>query len=598
MKKQVAAAMLAASMAVTGVASLGSTPVNVMAASYITESGIVDFGDGSASITIQGNESQSLIGKKFNVYKLFNAENSVGGESINYSFNDTYKVALQNVVGGKLSKTPSEVTEYEVIDYIQSLNSNVVNGAQADQTLEGNYSDFRYFVEELRDEIISLGFSGDTVTVDTVSANNSVKFTGLDYGYYVVDEVTEVDGENSTSSLIMVNTANPDAEIDIKSDCPPDVVKKVKEDDNTDEVGNDGWSDMADYEIGQAIPFEYKTTLTNMNGYDEYYLAFHDVMDEALTFDKDSVEITISDGEKEYTMTSTEFSVVESQDADTTFKVEISDIKAIVDREFDNIDELGHNTYGQEVTVSYNAKLNDKAIEDTGRPGFENDVRIEYSNDPDSAGKGSTGFSEWDTVAVFTYKLDVLKTNNDGTALEDAKFKLYYDEDCTKEVYVKATEKGYIVVNSDSVDAGVTPVEMSSNANGNFIIFGLDDGTYYLKETEAPDGYRKIEDPITLNIDATFIADRNEYIKGDGATDKALVDLKYSAYIKQFVNGKYETSTEELVSDVDAGSANLTVVNHVGSKLPVTGSSLALVMVVLGSAGMVGGIKTLKKREQ
>ena len=66
-----------------------------------TPNGVADFGQGSASITIQPNNGQSLVGKKFNVYKLFDAENAVDQESINYTWNDAYKTALQTVVGKK-----------------------------------------------------------------------------------------------------------------------------------------------------------------------------------------------------------------------------------------------------------------------------------------------------------------------------------------------------------------------------------------------------------------------------------------------------------------------------------------------------------------
>ena len=103
-------------------------------------------GVGSAQITISGNSGQTLVGKKFNVYKLFDTENSAELESINYTINPTYKTPLQNVVGKKLNKAAAQVTEYEIIDYIQSLNTNKVEGAHADQTLEGRYSDFRCFV--------------------------------------------------------------------------------------------------------------------------------------------------------------------------------------------------------------------------------------------------------------------------------------------------------------------------------------------------------------------------------------------------------------------------------------------------------------------
>lgn len=598
-RKKLFAAMMAFTMACTGgVASMSGALVNVQAASFNTfntESGIADLGDGTASITIQGNAGQSLVGKQFNVYKLFDAANASNGESINYTMNVAYKTALQNVVGAALSKTPASVTEYEIIDYIQSLNTNEVAGAQTEQTPEGSYSDFRYFVDDLRDELVSLGCDCDTITVNTVSGSNSVKLSGLEYGYYLIDEVTSVAGENAASSLCMVNTVNPTAEINIKSDFPDNPEKKVQEDDNKNEIGNNGWNDVADFEIGQTVPFEYSSTIPNMNGYETYYYAWNDRMSEALTFDKDSVEIVISNGSKEYTLAESEFTVVENPDQDTTFKVAIADIKAIVDREFPDFDEYGHNTYGQTVTVTYDAKLNDKAVDYTGRPGIENDVRLEYSNDPDSE---SRGFTPWDTVIVFTYKLDGVKTNDAGEVLQDAKFRLFSDEACTEEVYVKKTDKGYIVINRDSVGGddhtgGTVPadaVEMVSDENGNFAIYGLDTGVYYLKEEAAPDGYRLLLDPIKLDVVATYTEKRNDYVKGDGATDKTLKALDITASIEEVTNA--------LVTDVEEGSGNLTVINHVGSKLPVTGSAGVLGLMAVGIPAMIGAVKLNKKKNE
>lgn len=122
---------------------------------YNTQNGVATLGTGTAGITIAGNSGQTLIGKWFNVYKLFYAENSRDGESINYTFNPTYEQALKNVVAKALSKdgkqtSADQVTEYMVIDYIQTLNTNPVEGTQTDQTLEGSYSLFRYFVEKER----------------------------------------------------------------------------------------------------------------------------------------------------------------------------------------------------------------------------------------------------------------------------------------------------------------------------------------------------------------------------------------------------------------------------------------------------------------
>lgn len=41
-----------------------------------------------------------------------------------------------------------------MIDYIQSLNNNQVEGAQTEQNIECSYSEFRYFVRGLRDQIV------------------------------------------------------------------------------------------------------------------------------------------------------------------------------------------------------------------------------------------------------------------------------------------------------------------------------------------------------------------------------------------------------------------------------------------------------------
>lgn len=604
-KNVVFAGLTALSMILSPVATCVAqlvTPVYAAEATqtYATPNGVADFGKGNASITITPNAGQSLVGKKFNVYKLFDAENAVDNESINYTWNNDYKTALQTVVGKKINKSASSVTEYDVIDYIQTLNTNKVEGAQADQKLEGRYSNYRYFVEALRDELVKEGLSPNTVNVTAVNAvDGSVKFSGLGYGYYLTDEVTAVQDTHSAASLILTNTANPNAQVNIKSDYPT-LIKKINEDDN-----NVGWNDIGDYEIGQTVPYYHDTYVPDMNGYQTYKMIFHDKMDNALTFNKDSVSITISNNKKSYTLKSNEFKVVENSGEDT-FYAEIPDLKAIVDKQFpEGMNNNNENTYGQSVRLNYNATLNDNASTRTGRAGFENAVRLEYSNNPDSDGNGSTGTTPWDTVVCFTYKINGLKVNNHNKLLKNAKFRLYSDENCTNEVYVKDSPNGYVVINRDSLGGtdhtgGARPgnaVEMASDAKGVFTILGLDQGTYYLKETNSPAGYRELQDPIVLNIKPTFNADRNNYVSGEGATEKTLQKLEATAHVKEFLNGAYKESDTDLKTDVTDGSANITVVNYVGTKLPITGSNLTMICLGAGTITVVGALALDKKRK-
>ena len=568
------------------VAQFGSFPqVKAAEDGYVTKEGIVDFGKGDALIHLKGNLGQSLAGKKLEIYQLFEAENAVGLESIDYMMNPTYEGTLKKVVGSRLEKEAEKVTEYEVLDYMQNLNSHVIEGAHAKQTLEGRYSDYRYFIEELVAQLQKDGIRGIEVAVKDTKTDGSVELRGLMYGYYMIGDISDAVGKHTALSMPMLNTTNPEAQVKIKADYPI-IVEKIQEDDNREQIGEDGWNDMADYEIGQYVPLRYQSSIPNINGYHSYYYAWHTNMNEALTLQPDSIQITIQ-GEKQgeeilYQVKPEEYKLI-TDEVDDTFVIEITDVKAIVDREFPNQNKNSENVYGQAVTVHYLAVLNDKAALDTGRPGFENDVRLEFSNNPNQGGERETGFTAWDSVVCFTYGFNGLKTNNYGMNLEGATFRLYQDKDCKQEIYVKKVADRYHVMHPDTWE-GEKPkqaVEMVSNLNGEFHVYGLDSGIYYLKEIQAPTGYRPLLDPVEIEIKATFPEERNQYVKGEGAGDKVL-NLAASAHIKMFKNGVETEEDIALDTDSEVGTMNLQIINDVGKKLPITGSYAMPILGVLG----------------
>lgn len=663
-------------------------PMTVFAETYQATQGQVQVKpDGSGQtdgiINLNGAKStQSIKNKKFMFYKIFNVENAVHEESTNYSWNPKYKAVVQEVVFNKLSaeykqnnkiNQASDVSEYAAIDYIQSLNEHKVEGSKTEQKLNGRYSQFRYFVEDLKDAIRAKKIDGDLIEVATPSDKNSIKVTGLSWGYYVVDEVTTgddvsngqpnntdvtpdghvgaSDGIHYASSLVLVNTVNNEVTITLKSDMP-EIKKKIQEDDNQDAVGNKGWNDIADFQIGQTVPYQNDVTIPDMNGYEQYYFAIEDRMDPALTFhaDKSKIKITLTKGDKTYKVKDNEYhltafganssakvdEITEKANFKTdesTFGVEFTDIKAIIDREFNNKNAKNENDYSDmNFHIEYEATLNDKASENTGRPGFENDVRLIFSNNPDVSGKGERGKTPWDTVVAFTYRLNGNKVNTNNFALEGAKFRIYTDEAMKNEVIVKkkdatttatkttsdvnmkqgdepgesnptgaagktdnveGTNKSkaagtneYIVVDEDSAK-DVQGVDIVSDAEGNFSIVGLDSGTYYLKEVAAPTGYRLLKDPVKITVNATMNADRNHYIKGDGATDKALKSIDGKADLTEFYHQIFKTGSSDLKADAEAGSLEVTVVNETMEKLPVTGGQMMAIVMAAG-AGVLG----------
>ena len=357
-----------------------------------TVNGIVDYNNGQAKIRILPNGNQSLVSKQFAVYKLFQAQ--ISNTSINYFYNEEYKDVIEDVVSNRLNK--DSISEYEVIDYIQSL--------------EDHSSSLRELIEEIRDQLVSQGYSSDTFTVTNTLEDGSIEIQGLQPGYYMIDEITSVQDTHSVASLILLDTADDSCDIQIKSDYPS-IIKKIEEDDL-----NIGWNDIGDYEIGQCIPYKYETYIPDIKAYNTYKMIFHDIMDEALTFDSDSVQIQISDSEKTYTVPSNQYSIVENTDNES-FIVQISDIKSIIDQHFSN-------GYGQKVLFTYNAYLNEKAKDRSGRAGFENKVALEFSNNPDTDGTNDTGMTPWDSVVCFTYQINAVKTNEENQSLQGAKFRL------------------------------------------------------------------------------------------------------------------------------------------------------------------------------
>ena len=323
-------------------------------------------------------------------------------------------------------------------------------------------------------------------------------------GYYLFVDTTSF-GVNDTDTVLglaLLNVAKGGTTVkpEVKA-VTPTVTKEVYDNDDGSHAGegnNNGFNQTADHAINESFQFKLKATLpanTNFGAYKSYKVVFHDTMSKGITFESlASVKIGGTDVKSYATVSD----ITAGADGSQVWTVTIADIKTAAP----SVDL----TKGTEIEVIYNAHLNENAEVTTasGTTSNKNTVYLEYSNNPNADGSGSTGKTPDETVYVFTYQITNTKYKDgvkDENVLKGAEFKLYKNKECTDEV--KLVLKNGTYYPASASENGVT---MVSGDDGKFNIKGLDAGTYYLKETKAPDGYNTC-DTIVININASHKED-------------------------------------------------------------------------------------------
>ena len=355
----------------------------------------------------------------------------------------------------------------------------------------------------------------------------ALTFENLSLGYYLVD--------SSVGALCSLNTTNPTVTIEEKNDVPT-VEKKV----SNEQEGTFDKSTFAN--IGDRVYFSSEITVKD--GAENYVL--HDKMDSGLTLDVNSIEVKLSD---KALVKDTDYQVItnvtdELENSKCTFHIAFKD-------EFYNKAKLN-----DKVTVTYFAVLNQNAFvgQDHDHDGNKNRTWLGY---------GDSKITVESKVNVFTLKLPVYKytiKDSKKAGLKNAKFMLYNSKNAiinlvkpneTEEVYRKA-----LVTEASTIQ------EITTTDTGKFEIQGLAPGTYYLKETEAPKGYNKLAQKITI------IIDNNNLLT---------------------VNGK-NTIDNGVITEVG-------VENKSGTVLPSTGGAGTTMIYLIGGALVLGsGVVLATKR--
>lgn len=494
--------------------------------------------------------NNTVAGKTLDLYQIFTATKS--GDNVAYTLNSAYEGFFKNNtrIPGSESLTGEALSE-AAYNYVK------------DQVgLNGDAETAKTFAKDMLGWILKNNSTvTDTHKTATTGAGTTV-ISDLAYGYYVVyplgatDTSTAPGNETVKSVASLVSVTDSTVSINMKSNYPT-VVKKVN-DKNADDVN-----------IGDTVTYTLTSKVPDMTGYNSYVFNFKDTLSAGLTF-KEITSVKVGN---------TTINKVEAgEEENNTYTLTKDGQKITIT--MNNFLASNANKAGQEIKVTYTATLNKDAV--TGFDPNTNKATVEYSNNPGTDDKGE---SEPSKVDVHTFDFTIFKyylKGADKTGLANAEFELYKANEAgdaaDTNVKINIVDEGkgvYRQATADEVKVeGFTSAKIVSDADGKVLVKGLDAGTYYLRETKAPDGYNKLLSDIKVEIIATC--------GEDGKLASYKVDYTYNG---KTTNGTAITSKNN--------SPEVPVENKTGVQLPSTGSKGAL-MVTLAGIVLFGALTASK----
>ena len=444
------------------------------------------------TLTVNVNSNQDLNGQTISLYKLFDLSTSENGENKNYAYTVNtatgYKEAIKSALGPSFTGTTDE-------DYATAVKK---LGADNEPGVQKFANDFTVYA-------LKNGTNVKATTSEKITGENTIShvFDALDKGYYLV-YVTG--GKKIQSSLVTVDGSTT---ISLKTEAPS--ITKTADKDTVS--------------IGQVVKYTVTGSVPDTTGYDQYVYKIHDTLSNGLDFVNDENGTPTSEGKVNVTV-AFEKGVTDKGAAPTTATLSGTGNRTMALNLSKWVTANQENNKGKAFTVTYYAKVNKAAVVTE-----KNKAQLEYGNKP-----GETTTTTPSEAKTPTYPLDILKTKKGSEdILADAHFTLYASTaegniDESKPIKVTKDEDGKYSYAADQASTDpsvitdmVTVANKFEGTGYNLHINGLAAGTYYLKETKAPEGYNKLTDAIKVTIKKSITANENDWIL---TVDKGTVDGK------------------------------------------------------------------------
>ena len=435
---------------------------------------------GTCTLTVNAKGGQDLKGQTINLYKLFDVTESGEAPNKNYAYtvNTQYKATLASVLG--ISANSKDEAFAEAVTQLGTDNSTEVQN----------------FANTFTTKALEGKLAATATSNKILDSNTAYTFSDLSAGYYLV-YVTG--GKEIQSSLVTVDADR--STVNLKTEAPS-ITKKA---------------DKETAEIGQVVTYTVTGAIPDTTGYDSYVYKINDELTKGLDFvnnangtactdNKVAVKVAFTDG-------------TDASTAPTTAALATNNSKKM-SLDLSTWVRANQGNKGKAFTVTYYAKVN-KDAEVTNN----NKASLEYGNNPSDT--TTTTPSEAKTN---TYPLDIKKINKKTSGLlAGAKFSLYRSETDAKNgenaITVTGSNGNYVV---DPVSTTTEFVSVEKNLGGyNLRVNGLAAGDYWLVETQAPEGFNKLTDPIKVTITKTGDAEWTVQKNDAPETDK-IIDVENS----------------------------------------------------------------------
>ena len=531
--------------------------------------------------------NNTVEGKTLDLYQIFTATKN--GDNVAYTLNSAYEGFFKTKVenGSSLSGEALSEAAYK---YVKTQ----VGDKGDAETAKTFAKDVLGWILDSSNNITA------TKTVNTTATSTVV--SDLAYGYYLVypkgatDTSTAPGNGNQTytSAASLVSITAESVTVNMKSNYPT-VDKKiipaqsgsgltvgaivnsswesihqgVLDDENApeDTIAPRGASDekkAGDFAIGGTVTYQLTSKVPDMTGYNSYTFKFSDTLSKGLDL-KEVLSVKVGDTVLKAGKTGANTYL-------PTYKTN-SDGTHTLTLNFNDFYNSYKNYTGETITVVYTATLNKDAV--IGMNPNTNKAVVEYSNDPKSDGTGTSEPSIVDAhtfdFTIYKYYLKDQNNKEDKTALAKAEFELYKGNtegtaaDEQAKVNIVDERNGvYRQATADEAKAAdFTSAKIVSDADGKVLVKGLEAGTYYLRETKAPEGYNKLLSDIKVVIEANY----------DTTTGKL---TNYTVTYTYNGNPTTVTNTDKLTSP------EVPVENKTGAQLPSTGARTALLLTLEG----------------